>query len=242
MNDESLILFSRIFSKKNKDFFHLKNFIDNLPMDVYLKRFDGNNFFYLGMNQAGGKTVCKMGFKWKLEDIIGKTDYELFNRKTAEALRQNDLEIIARGVTQTKEEVFFLPSGKELIGASTKGPLLNTYGDTIGIIGSSVDITARKQAERSHEELITSLGRGLDRSLTNVIPLNPNGSLTHREIQCLFLAAQGKTNKKIASKMQISIHTINMHKRNIFRKLNCNNMNQSIAKAIYSGLLDKKNY
>lgn len=54
------------------------------------------------------------------------------------------------------------------------------------------------------------------------LPL-PQG-LTSRETEVAMLIAAGHTNNSIARKLYISTHTVNTHRKNIFRKLNVNNI------------------
>lgn len=68
-------------------------------------------------------------------------------------------------------------------------------------------------------------------------PLTLDKRLSNREKQCLQLAMLGKTIYEIAEIMCITIHTVNCYKRNIFKKLDCKNMNQAITQAIYFGIL-----
>lgn len=48
--------------------------------------------------------------------------------------------------------------------------------------------------------------------------------LTSREKEVAMLIAAGHTNNSIARKLYISTHTVNTHRKNIFRKLNVNNI------------------
>ena len=54
--------------------------------------------------------------------------------------------------------------------------------------------------------------------------------------------AQGKTTKEIANERFSSIHTINTHRKNIFRKLQVNTAHEAIRVAIRSGLIDESDY
>ncbi|UII25359.1 response regulator transcription factor [Fulvivirga maritima] len=44
-------------------------------------------------------------------------------------------------------------------------------------------------------------------------------SLTQREKEVLILVAKGKSTKKIANELSLSIHTVNSHRKNIIKKL-----------------------
>ena len=54
---------------------------------------------------------------------------------------------------------------------------------------------------------------------TDVIKIRKN-RLTKREIEVFLLIAEGTKNSKIAKKLFISPHTVEIHKTNILKKLN----------------------
>jgi DNA-binding NarL/FixJ family response regulator len=61
--------------------------------------------------------------------------------------------------------------------------------------------------------------------------------LTHREQEVLSLAAEGKTDKEIADALQISLHTVKSHMRNILAKLQVNNRYEAARYARDRGLV-----
>ena len=66
--------------------------------------------------------------------------------------------------------------------------------------------------------------------------------LTETEIEILKLTAQGKSVKEIAYDRNSSYHTINTHKRNIFRKLGINTSYEATRYAMRAGLVDLVEY
>ncbi|MBO7116961.1 MAG: response regulator transcription factor [Prevotella sp.] len=66
--------------------------------------------------------------------------------------------------------------------------------------------------------------------------------LTQTETEILRGVAQGKTTKEIASERYSSIHTINTHKKNIFRKLQVNTAHEAIKFAFRAGLVDPSEF
>lgn len=62
--------------------------------------------------------------------------------------------------------------------------------------------------------------------------------LTSTEIDIVKAIALGKTTKEIASERFLSIHTVNTHRKNIFRKLGVNSAYEVIRYAIRSGWVD----
>lgn len=66
--------------------------------------------------------------------------------------------------------------------------------------------------------------------------------LTASEIDIVRLIAEGLTNKEIAAKKILSIHTIMTHRKNIMRKLGISNASELIMYAVKSGLIDNIEY
>ena len=66
--------------------------------------------------------------------------------------------------------------------------------------------------------------------------------LTPMEKMVLQEIAKGKTTKEIAELKNLSFHTINTHRKNIFRKIDVNNVKEAIRYAIRAGLIDMVEY
>ncbi|MCH8556677.1 MAG: response regulator transcription factor [Balneolia bacterium] len=60
--------------------------------------------------------------------------------------------------------------------------------------------------------------------------------LTKREKQIISQTARGSSSTDIASKLYISRHTVNTHRRNIYKKLNISNIRELITFAYKNGL------
>jgi DNA-binding NarL/FixJ family response regulator len=67
-------------------------------------------------------------------------------------------------------------------------------------------------------------------------------SLTSSEIEIVRLISQGLTTKEIAMKKHVSFHTVNTHRKNIFRKLNVSNVSELVMNAIKLGWIDTIEY
>jgi DNA-binding CsgD family transcriptional regulator len=88
---------------------------------------------------------------------------------------------------------------------------------------------AREVAELG-ESVVTRLGRRA--------AAEANGAgLSGRELEVLRLAAVGHTNREIASQLFLSPRTVDMHVRNILRKLSCRSRIEAAHKAAELGLL-----
>ena len=66
--------------------------------------------------------------------------------------------------------------------------------------------------------------------------------LTNSETEILRLIAKGKSVKEIAMERHSSIHTITTHKKNLFRKLEVNNVYEATKYAIRTGLVEMVEY
>lgn len=66
--------------------------------------------------------------------------------------------------------------------------------------------------------------------------------LTQSEKEVLKEIASGKTTKLIAFERNLSIHTIMTHRKNIFKKLEINNVHDAIRYAIKTGIITRDDY
>ncbi len=66
--------------------------------------------------------------------------------------------------------------------------------------------------------------------------------LTKTETEVLKDIALGLTTKEIAAKRFSSFHTVNTHRKNIFRKLGVNNAHEATKYALRAGLVDEAEY
>lgn len=82
-----------------------------------------------------------------------------------------------------------------------------------------------------------------ERLLAGEIPArDAPGKLTVTECSVLHEIALGKTTKEIAFEQCLSFHTINTHRKNIFRKLGVNNVHDAIKYALRAGIIDVAEY
>lgn len=70
----------------------------------------------------------------------------------------------------------------------------------------------------------------------------PKSILTVTEQEILKEMALGKTTKEIAAKRHVSAHTIMTHRKNIFRKIEVNNVHEATKYAMRAGLVDMAEY
>jgi PAS domain S-box-containing protein len=125
----------------------LGEIINALPARVFWK---DKNLIYLGCNTIFARDA---GFA-RPEDIIGRDDFQMGWWEQAEKYRGDDRQVIESGCAKLLiEELQTTPEGKTIALLSSKIPLRDSKGEIIGMIGTYLDITKRKQAEESNVRL-----------------------------------------------------------------------------------------
>lgn len=148
-DSDDVIQLKHTIKQLESEVYLLKNIIENLPGSIYWKNKDG---VYLGRNATSGESMRRMNFPWRLEDIIGKTDHDLFDKAMADNFRQHDLQVMESGKETSQEEVAYLANDEKIIQLSTKCPLYDEKGIIVGIVGNTVDISHLKQIEAELRE------------------------------------------------------------------------------------------
>ena len=117
----------------------LQAIVDNSTAVVFVKDLEGR---YLLVNRRYGELFHR-AHDW----IVGKSDFDIFPKATAEAIRAVDQEVLAAGTALQREEIAPQDDGLHTY-LSDKCPLFDDRGKIYAICGISTDITERKQNER----------------------------------------------------------------------------------------------
>lgn len=115
--------------------------IDSIPDLIFYKDLAG---VYLGCNKAFADSMER-----NKDDIIGKSDLELFPETIALEFRVNDQQMLASGVAYCTEEWLDYPDGRRIVIETLKTPLLDQTGQVLGLIGICRDIDRRKRLEQA---------------------------------------------------------------------------------------------
>jgi PAS domain S-box-containing protein len=121
----------------------LEALMQHLPHSIYFKD-TGSRF--LRLSRA---LVSKFGFTDPAR-VIGKTDFDFFSEEHARQAFVDEQGLL-RGEKPVieKQEVETWPDGSKTWVATTKLPLVDKQGATIGTFGISKDITSQKRAEET---------------------------------------------------------------------------------------------
>lgn len=142
------------------------NFVDALleaiPMPIYLKNASGR---YMRMNRAFGEF-----FDVDVTSMFGKTVDELLTPEDAKFHRERDAELLANLGSQNFEASLLL-KGRRVDTLYSKAALTKPDGSVIGLVGTIVDISDQKAAERAlmqAKEAAESASRSKSEFLANM--------------------------------------------------------------------------
>ncbi|MCB1773708.1 MAG: response regulator [Gammaproteobacteria bacterium] len=119
----------------------LRTVLDTIPVRVFWKN---AHLVYLGCNR---RFAYDAGFR-DPEEVIGRDDFEMGWHEQAELYRADDTQVMEQNESRLAyEEPQTTPDGRTIWLQTSKVPLRDRQGRTIGILGTYEDITARRMAE-----------------------------------------------------------------------------------------------
>jgi PAS domain S-box-containing protein len=129
---------------------HLRALLQTIPDIIWLKDKDG---VYLSCN-----AMFERFFGAREEDIVGKTDYDFVDGELADTFREHDRTAMAAAKPTRKEDwITFADDGYRALMDTIKMPMYDAQGTLIGVLGIGRDITERKRAEDTLQQLTDRL-------------------------------------------------------------------------------------
>ncbi len=130
-------------------------FLENIPISVYFKDKKGR-YLSVGryfVEQKGAPPVDSTN------EILGKTDFDLFPEELAKLARKDELQIMKTGKPIIDREESEIVDGERIHLLTTKAPLTDEKGNTIGIIGITREVTEKKILDEEIKERLEELGK-----------------------------------------------------------------------------------
>ena len=120
-----------------------RSLLSAIPDLVFFKDVNGT---FVSVNAA-----METRFGLTEQQLVGLSEWELFDPETAEQLRDQDRQVIETGRPATFENWITLPNGLRVLFEASKMPILES-GTVIGVLGISRDITRNNEVEAELRE------------------------------------------------------------------------------------------
>ncbi|MBF0417938.1 MAG: PAS domain S-box protein, partial [Magnetococcales bacterium] len=118
--------------------------IDSIPDLISYKDPEG---IYLGCNIAFAERLDK-----PVQEIIGRSDYDIFPPDEAYEIRQGDHDMMESLTRQAEEVWVSYPDGRRVLLDTVRAPFYDGKGRLLGLLGIGRDITERKAVEEAMAE------------------------------------------------------------------------------------------
>jgi len=207
-------------------------------VDVFKERYDfaSDNFSHiLGYDSAWIRTIRKQGDlieeRIHPEDRRQLIEYQIEHGQFIYSLppdERNDFrQIFQIRILNAKQQYVNVISRQQVLEKDSN----DKAWIIMGIMDISPDQTPAEKVKR------TVINRKTGEIL---IPtsISTGQQLTNREKEILLLIRQGFLSKEIAYKLNLSIYTVNNHRKNILEKLGANNIIEALNSARISGIID----
>ncbi|MFZ2406624.1 MAG: PAS domain S-box protein [Methylobacter sp.] len=130
---------------------YLRTMIDTLPMMAWFKDTDSR---FLVVNQA-----LATASSHSEDDLVGKSDLDIWPREHAEAYRADDAEVMATRQRKAVEEPFVDAQDGAIWIETFKAPVMDEDGRVLGTVGVARDISERKAVEVAREAALAEAER-----------------------------------------------------------------------------------
>ncbi|MFO7966922.1 MAG: PAS domain S-box protein [Archaeoglobaceae archaeon] len=180
------------------------------------------------------KSFCQFVNKDQ-EEIVGKTDYDIFPPDEAEMYRRDDLYLMETGKTQIQDEEVTGAEGKLWLQVA-KTPVYDHAGNVLGLLCSVRDVSERKNFEKALQESEQKYRTTFEHTGTAMMILEEDRSisLVNEEFERLT----GYTKKEVETKMSLKdlLHPDDLSKMDGF---SCSHLKSNATRSEFR-IVDKK--
>ncbi|HEV3236597.1 MAG TPA: PAS domain S-box protein [Gemmataceae bacterium] len=154
--------------QESEGFYH--SLVETLPQNIIRKDREGRITF---ANQRCCATMGK-----KLEDVVGKTDFELFPEELARKYRADDLQVLRTGKNLEAIEEHQTSAGEKLYVQIMKTPICDSENEMIGTQVIFWDVTERKRWEEALSDSERRYRQLTEASLDGIVVADETGTIT----------------------------------------------------------------
>jgi DNA-binding CsgD family transcriptional regulator len=194
-------------------------FLDHAPMPAFIRDAQGCHVY--------GNKPWAAQFDRPLNDLLGKTNWELFPQPTAILFEASDHAARERGEVSGLLESGLAPDGLRHWWKVFKFPLPQPDGE-MWIGGLALDVTDLMQVKSRLHDFEADLADG------RLVPDTPQGraelfdQLPPRQRQVLELFAAGWSTKQVAARLGISPKTVDVHRAKLLRLLDVTSLVEAV--------------
>lgn len=146
-----------------------RSMVESLPLNLFRKDLKGR---FVEVNKRFGNII---GIP--VEQLIGKTDFDLFPEFEAAKYRHDDERVWNEGAVIEDVEEQTLPDGRITYVQVLKAPVRDAAGGIVGVQGIFWDVTERKHAEDARRLADERFRRLVNSSLIGVMVADLHGSI-----------------------------------------------------------------
>lgn len=219
-----------MLNMENKNQFY-KQIIDTIAASVFILEIDENyNTLPIWINKEYEKVI---GYSFKERQQIGFATEEsgIIHPDDQRFIKKQIQLILTKKKTSSKVLLRINDRNGEWKWIYLTAKPFSLDSDHKLIICNAVDIT-----ENLVEDQISLVFNKYIKEITQLRNKLKICKLTKTEKKIIQLLANGYSTREISENKKRSYHTINNHKRNIFRKLNINKLSELVNFAIQNGL------
>jgi PAS domain S-box-containing protein len=146
---------------------HYLSLVENLPIHVFRKDIQGRITF-------ASPSFCEL-IGYPLDEILGKSDFDLYPRDLADKYRHDDLRVLTNRTVLNEVETNQLADGTQTWVQVIKVPLVHGESKVVGIQGIFWDVTERMKAEDRLRESEARNRAILESAMDSVVFLDRSG-------------------------------------------------------------------